>query len=100
MPTRAKRYRKDANDQRIDDRKTSHQRGYDKRWRKLRDKYINDHPMCEHCEARGDSVPAREVDHIIEFSGVDDKKRLDESNLQSLCRPCHASKTYADKSSR
>ena len=37
-----------------------------------------------------------EVDHIVPFKGKDDPLRLDETNLQSLCRPCHATKTAAD----
>jgi 5-methylcytosine-specific restriction enzyme A len=80
-----------------DFRKPAHKRGYDKRWKRLRDDYIADYPLCEHCERKGLTTIAREVDHIIEFEGLDDQKRLDRDNLQSLCRSCHAKKTAKDK---
>lgn len=74
-------------------RGSSTQRGYDRLWSKLRARYITENPFCESCEKRGLTVPADEVDHIQPFSGKDDPLRLDEDNLQSLCRACHARKT-------
>lgn len=68
-------------------------RGYDREWGQLRAWYIVRYPLCEHCEAKGLVVPAREVDHIVPFRSPSDPLRLDETNLQSLCRPCHAKKT-------
>ena len=82
---------------RIERRANSHQRGYDKRWKKLRDDYIAAHPLCEYCEKEGRTTPAREVDHIIPFNGPDDPSRLFWGNLQALCRRCHAIKTKAEQ---
>lgn len=69
-------------------RPSAARRGYDRKWRKLRDTYIAEHPVCEHCGRR----PAQDVDHIIPF----DKGggRLDSNNLQALCRKCHNRKTH------
>lgn len=72
-------------------------RGYDAAWKALRDWYIAQHPCCEHCEAAGlFGVAAREVDHVVPFDGPGDALRLDPTNLQSLCRPCHKRKTDRD----
>ncbi len=82
---------------RNDRRESAHKRGYDRRWYKLRNAYINEHPLCEHCERRGEITPATEIDHIKPFDGLNDQLRLDPSNLQALCRSCHAAKTWKDK---
>lgn len=49
--------------------------------------------LCVACRAKGRITDATEVDHIIPLSkgGTDDAH-----NLQSLCGPCHESKTAAD----
>ncbi len=64
------------------------------KWRKLRDVKINSNALCEACERRGLTVLAVEVDHIVSIK-LDYSLRLDYDNLQSLCRQCHAKKTYA-----
>lgn len=63
---------------------------YDHAWRKIRNAYIQAHPLCEHCQENGRVTPAQEVDHIIplERGGTHT-----EANLQALCKPCHSSKT-------
>ena len=70
------------------------QRGYDARWRKIGLQVLKEHPLCAdpfgiHAE-RGEVVLATEVDHIIPLSrgGTNDR-----SNLQPLCKSCHARKT-------
>lgn len=67
-------------------------RGYDARWRKARTLFLQQHPLCEICQAEGKVVPATVVDHIIPYRG---DKRLfwDEKNWQSLCKDCHDRKT-------
>ncbi|WP_411431402.1 HNH endonuclease signature motif containing protein [Sinorhizobium meliloti] len=50
--------------------------------------------MCQGCE----TAPATEVDHITPI-GKGGAPR-DRANLQSLCKPCHVSKTHADKARR
>lgn len=78
-----RRYRTYQRDPKINKR-------YDHRWRKIRNAYIQSHPLCEHCQARGRVTPAQEVDHIIP---LEDGGTHDEANLQALCKPCHSSKT-------
>lgn len=82
---------------RVDDRLSAPERGYDHRWRKLRDAYIREHPLCQHCLLKEIITPGWEVDHIEPFQGLDDPRRLDWFNLQTLCRPCHATKTAGDQ---
>lgn len=62
----------------------------DRRWKKLRDWYMVNHPLCEECLFEGRSVPAEHVHHKVPFSTgntTDDKFALllDPDNLQSLC---------------
>lgn len=73
-------------------RGSSARRGYDRRWRKLRDAYIAEHPLCRHCQERGIVTAAAEVDHIEPHRG-DIALLLDWDNLQALCAPCHSAKT-------
>lgn len=49
------------------------------------------HPNCRECAKKGLDVFAEEVDHIIPLK-VAWHLRLTPSNLQSLCRSCHARK--------
>lgn len=60
-------------------------------WKKVRGRYARQHPLCEDCEAKGLTVPMYCVDHIVEIK--DGGAKLDQSNLRSLCRRCHAAKT-------
>lgn len=50
------------------------------------------HPLCISCQAKGLTVPATEVDHIIPKQ-PDDIEFWDTSNWQGLCEFCHKSKT-------
>lgn len=70
-------------------------RGYDHRWRKVREQALRrDRYLCVECLRHGRPTTALDVDHIVPFSSIDDPLRLDVSNLQSLCRPCHNAKTH------
>ncbi|MDZ3745338.1 HNH endonuclease [Pseudoglutamicibacter cumminsii] len=62
---------------------------YDHRRRKIRNAYIQAHPLCEQCQTQGRVTPAQEVDHIVP---LEDGGTHDEANLQALCKPCHSSK--------
>jgi 5-methylcytosine-specific restriction endonuclease McrA len=62
---------------------------YDHAWRRLRDSFIAEHPRCEW---PGCSSPADEVDHVVSVR-VDPSRRLDPTNLRSLCRPHHRAVT-------
>ena len=68
---------------------------YNGRWKKIRDRYIRAHPLCEECMRKGMLVPAQMVDHIVPINKGG--APLDLNNLQSLCNHCHAVKTARDK---
>lgn len=71
------------------------ERGYgNKGWPQVRKAYAAAHPMCE-LQLTGCRMAMRDVDHIVPLD--QGGARLDWSNLQSLCRPCHRRKTAADK---
>ena len=73
-----------------DGRRHSRARGYDRTWERLRRMHLNAHPYCVRCEALGRAVLAKVADHVIPIA-VDPTRRLDPSNLQSLCEPHHNS---------
>lgn len=79
----------------VDERRGSAaQRGYDARWRRLRDAHLAREPLCRMCR-RVDRVSAAVlVDHITPIA--DGGAVLDDANLQSLCRRCHDDKTATD----
>lgn len=68
------------------------------RWRKRRARIIKrDKGLCQMCLARGRTTIATEVDHKTPRSeGGDDS----DSNLWSLCNPCHTEKTAIENGSR
>jgi len=72
----SERYRASASD-----------RGYDNTWRKIRKRYIQDHPWCVEHLKNGKYVPAQEVHHIKPIS---EGGTHDESNLMTLCKSCHS----------
>jgi len=67
-------------------------RGYDRRWRTARAAYLAKHPLCVSCLAADRTAPATVVDHVVPHKG-NTTLFWDQSNWQSLCRPCHDSKT-------
>jgi 5-methylcytosine-specific restriction enzyme A len=68
-------------------------------WKKLREYKRNINPLCEKCLLSSKATPMDVVDHIIEIKD-DWSKRLDISNLQSLCHSCHNSKTSEEAKKR
>jgi 5-methylcytosine-specific restriction enzyme A len=73
-------------------RKTSHERGYNKRWHDARIEYLNQHRHCVECSKDGVLTVATVVDHIVPHKG-DMVRFWQRDNWQSLCRAHHASKT-------
>ena len=65
-------------------RPTAKARGYDADWQKLRANFLTVYPSCRRCGAA-----ATLVDHIISVRKAP-HRRLDPSNLQSLCTSCHS----------
>lgn len=70
---------------------TPRQRG--RGWLTRRAQWLSLHPLCAHCERSGRVTLAEEVDHIVPLidGGADD-----DSNIQSLCSPCHKAKTASE----
>lgn len=77
------------------DRRSSSARGYGRRWRQEREKYLAAHPFCVECERQGKRTLATDVDHIIPHKG-DAKLFWDRKNWQGLCHTCHSIKTAAE----
>ena len=66
------------------------------RWRKVRKIFIQNNPLCKHCKDNNNRVvPATDVDHVVPLR-ISPERSFDFSNLQSLCRSCHAKKSAED----
>lgn len=77
-------------------RGTARERGYGAAWDRLSRRWRAAHPLCCTCAERGVTTAAELVDHIVP-TDVDSTRIMDETNLQSLCRSCHAAKTAEDE---
>ncbi|WP_225785840.1 HNH endonuclease [Pseudomonas sp. Marseille-P9655] len=75
---------------------TSSQRGYNYKWQKARERYLLDNPLCVYCDRSGRVTSASVVDHVIAHRG-DMTLFWDQSNWQSLCKPCHDSVKQAEE---
>lgn len=74
-------------------RGTAAQRGYDSRWRRTREAYLEQHPFCERT---GCLVPATDVNHV-DGLGPHGPRGHDWSNLESLCHPHHSQHTAREQ---
>lgn len=81
--------------QRDRDRGTAHQRGYDAEWKKHRDKFLLENPLCVDCRKKGYVMPATVVDHIVPHKG-DKDLFWDKTNWQPLCETHHNIKTASE----
>ena len=59
---------------------------YGRAWRKIRDRYITAHPLCERCLTENRYTTADLVHHKKPLS---EGGGNEESNLMSLCYSCH-----------
>lgn len=75
------------------DRDPAVRRRYGRAWKRIRDRYITAHPMCEECVRHGKLTPAEEVHHILPLSRGGNHN---EENLMSLCKSCHSAITARD----
>ena len=71
-----------------------HERGYGNDWTKLRNVIIRrDAYLCQVCLIVDRLTPAHAVDHIVPKANGGSN---DPSNLQSICKPCHTTKTAVE----
>ena len=61
-------------------------RKYGRAWKRIRDRYAAEHPLCEQCLKEGRLTPVQEVHHILPVSKGGTHAR---DNLMSLCQSCH-----------
>lgn len=69
------------------DRDPAVRRRYGRAWKRIRDRYVSQHPLCEECLKRGRLTKTEEVHHILPLSRGGTHA---ESNLMALCKPCHS----------
>ncbi len=89
-PKRVRDYRKESATRRANAIDGPLDRFYSSaRWQRLRNWFLRCNPICAHCGALGEIV-----DHVQprRQGGAE----LDQTNLQTLCRSCHAKKTWAE----
>lgn len=67
-------------------RSPDHHKKYGRAWKRIRDRYVRSHPVCERCLAEGRITPVEEVHHIVPVSKGG--QHVD-NNLMSLCQSCH-----------
>ena len=72
-------------------RLSSHDRGYDKHWKRIRGIHLRKFPDCVVC-----GLPGNEVDHIQPISERPDL-RLSMANLRTLCKKHHSRRTVIDQ---
>ena len=68
-------------------------RRYGRAWKRIRERYIAAHPLCEKCGEQGKLTPAQEVHHILPLSRGGTHE---DANLMALCKPCHSEITARD----
>ena len=68
-------------------RRPENKKFYNYQWRKLRERFLHQNPLCEMCKSKGRYTTATEVHHIKPLSegGTNDFE-----NLMALCKPCHS----------
>lgn len=66
---------------------------YGRAWKRIRDRHIAQHPLCEVCKRNGRLTQAKEVHHILPLSHGGTHE---DSNLMSLCKACHSKITAKD----
>lgn len=69
---------------------------YGRAWKRIRDRYMDAHPLCEQCQREGRLVKAEQVHHIKPLAEGSDHC---ENNLMSLCSSCYV-KIHAERGDR
>lgn len=64
-------------------------------WRKQRDLYLHEHPLCEECLKKGKITPAQDIHHKrspFKKGEINWNLLLDYNNLAALCKECHGTR--------
>lgn len=69
---------------------------YRQAWKRIRDSYVQQHPLCEVCQKEGRLVATEEVHHKVPLSEGGTHAR---DNLIALCKSCHA-RIHAERGDR
>lgn len=78
------------------DRDPETRRRYGRAWKRIRDSYVQQHPLCELCQKDGRLTATEEVHHKVPLSEGGTHAR---DNLIALCKPCHA-RIHAERGDR
>ena len=78
------------------DRDPAVRRRYGRAWKRIRDSYVQQHPLCEVCQKDGRLVATEEVHHKVPLSEGGTHAR---DNLIALCKSCHA-RIHAERGDR
>ncbi|MBE6926886.1 MAG: HNH endonuclease [Ruminococcaceae bacterium] len=78
------------------DRDPETRRRYGRVWKRIRDSYVQQHPVCELCQRDGNFVPTEEIHHKVPLAEGGTHAR---DNLIALCKSCHA-KLHAERGDR
>ena len=78
------------------DRDPAVRRRYGRAWKRIRDRYVQEHPLCEMCLEQGRLVSTEEVHHKLPLSEGGTHAR---ENLIALCQSCHA-RIHAERGDR
>lgn len=76
-------------------RDPARRRFYGAEWKRRRERFLRDNPLCAECSKRGRRVLATVVDHTVPHRG-DPELFWDERNWRPMCKPCHDRKTAAE----
>ena len=68
------------------ERSEDHNKKYGREWKRIRERYVRKHPLCERCLKEGRVTPVEEVHHILP---VNRGGGNEDSNLMSVCKSCH-----------
>jgi 5-methylcytosine-specific restriction protein A len=60
---------------------------YGRAWKKIRARFLLQHPLCEQCKSECRLTAAEEVHHIVPLANGGTH---DENNLHALCKSCHS----------
>ena len=79
------------------ERDPASKRRYGRTWKRIRDRYIAAHPLCEQCRKEGKLTLAEEVHHILPLA---EGGTHVEENLISLCKSHHSALHLMERNRR